>query len=457
VEGELSGIHFSGLPGGHEFNSLVLAVLQAAGTPIRLDQRLQQIICNIEEPLQFEVFVSLGCHNCPDVVQSLNQFALLNPRIRCETIDGGLFPALIEERAIQGVPSVHLNGERFVDGKVEVAMLVERLIARNPAAAEQLAIAQLPLQDVTVVGGGPAGVAAAIYAARKGLKVTMVADRIGGQVKDTQGIENLISVVETSGAELASALKHHINQYEITLREHLWVERIAQGSPKTVHLSSGESFESKSIIIATGAKWRTLGIPGEQENIGQGVAYCPHCDGPFFKGKDVAVVGGGNSGVEAALDLAGIVRSVTVYEFLDQFKADQILLDQAARRENITLLKGVATEEILAQSGKVTGLRYRDRGSDTVHIQNLSAVFVQIGLLPNSAWVDGVVERTPHGEIIINERGETSAEGIFACGDVTTVPYKQIVVAMGEGAKASLAAFEYLLTHEVENKDSKAA
>ena len=445
TDGKMTGIHFSGLPGGHEFNSLVLAVLQASGSSIRLDDSLQQIIRNIDEPLNFEAFISLSCHNCPDVVQSLNQFALLNPKITTETIDGGLFPELIEKRSIQGVPSVHLNGERFADGKVEVAKLVERLMARNPESAYQVTVPQLPQQDVTIVGGGPAGVAAAIYSARKGMKVTMVADRIGGQVKDTQGIENLISVVETTGPELVNALQNHMNQYEITIREHLRVERIEQGDPKTVHLSSGESFDSKTVIIATGAKWRELGIPGERENIGNGVAYCPHCDGPFFKGRDVAVIGGGNSGIEAALDLAGIVKTVTVYEFMDQFKADQVLLDQARQRDNITLLNTVATQEILAEDGKVTALQYQDRDSEEVHTQELSAVFVQIGLIPNSNFVDGLVERTSYGEIVINERGETSADGIFACGDVTTVPYKQIVVAMGEGAKASLAAFDYIL------------
>ncbi len=445
VEGQLSGIHFSGLPGGHEFNSLVLAVLQAAGTPLQLDESLQQIIRSVDEPLNFEVFVSLSCHNCPDVVQSLNQFALLNPNITTETIDGGLFPEVIEARGIQGVPSVYLNGERFADGKVEVAKLVDRLIERYPGAAQQVNTAPLPQQDVTVIGGGPAGVAAAIYVARKGLKVMMIADRIGGQVKDTQGIENLISVVETTGPELANALQNHMNQYPITIREHLRVERIEQGTPKVIHLSSGELFESQTVIVATGAKWRELGIPGEREHIGNGVAYCPHCDGPFFKGKDVAVIGGGNSGIEAALDLAGIVKSVTVYEFMDQFKADRILMDQANRRENITLLKSVATEEILAENGKVIALQYRNRITDEICTQSLSAVFVQIGLLPNSDFVDGVVERTPYGEIVVNERGETDAEGIFACGDVTTVPYKQIVVAMGEGAKAALAAFDYIL------------
>ncbi|AJQ94727.1 alkyl hydroperoxide reductase subunit F [Gynuella sunshinyii] len=296
-----------------------------------------------------------------------------------------------------------------------------------------------------MIGGGPAGVAAAIYAARKGLKVTMVADRIGGQVKDTLGIENLISVPKTTGPELAGALQQHMDDYTITKREHLRVDRIEKGALKTVHLSSGESFETKTLIIATGAKWRELGVPGEQENIGNGVAYCPHCDGPFFKGKDVAVIGGGNSGIEAALDLAGIVKSVTVFEFLPELKADQVLVKQAEARDNITILKNVATRQIIADNGKVTAIEYQDRETEQVRTQDLAGVFVQIGLVPNSAFLKDVVEMTRFGEVVINEKGETSEPGIFACGDVTTVPYKQIVIAMGEGAKASLAAFEYLL------------
>ncbi len=446
VEGNLNGITFSGIPGGHEFNSLVLAVLQSGGAPIQLDPSLRKMVTAIHQPLQFEVFVSLSCHNCPDVVQTLNQFALLNPQIATETIDGGLYPEQVEARHIQGVPTVFLNGEPFANGKVEPAMLVERMFDHFPQMQQNpLDNEALPEQDVTVIGGGPAGVSAAIYAARKGLKVTMVADRIGGQVKDTQGIENLISVTETTGPELANALRHHMDQYEITLREHLRVDRIEQGTPKTITLSSGERFQSRTVIIATGAKWRELGIPGERENIGNGVAYCPHCDGPFFKGKDVAVIGGGNSGVEAALDLSGIVRSVTIYEYMDRFKADQVLLDQVQKRDNITLLSSVATEEIVAKDGKVTALHYRDRNSGESLAQSLAAVFVQIGLVPNSDFLDDLVERTSFGEVVINERGETSAEGIYACGDVTTVPYKQIVVAMGEGAKAALTASDHLL------------
>lgn len=446
VDGQPNGVQFSGIPGGHEFNSLILAILHSSGTEPKLDDQVKQIIKAVQEPLNFEVFISLSCHNCPDIVQTLNQFAILNPVISSEMIDGGLYPALIEERNIQGVPSVYLNGELFANGKIDTASLVSKLTERYPELTERAApTEQLPVQDITVIGGGPAGAAAAIYAARKGLAVTLVADRVGGQVKDTMGIENFISVSKTTGPELAGALQAHMDDYDITSREHFEVLKIDTGDIKTLHLSSGEQIQSKAVIIATGAKWRELGIPGEKENVGNGVAYCPHCDGPFFKGKDVAVVGGGNSGIEAALDLAGIVKSVTVFEFLPELKADQVLINQTAKRSNITIHKNVATQEVLAENGKVVGLQYQDRTSGDVKTCDLAGIFVQIGLLPNSQFLQGVVDLSQHGEVIIDERGQTSEPGIFACGDVTTVPYKQIVIAMGEGAKASLAAFDYLL------------
>lgn len=446
VDGNDSGIRFSGIPGGHEFNSLVLAILHSSGTPIKLDDSLKSIIAGIDEDLQFEVLVSLSCHNCPEVVQTLNQFAVLNPRISCEMIDGGLYPELIEKRNIQGVPTVFLNGEIFANGKVDASILVSRLMEKKPKAASKSAPAeQLPLQDVVVIGGGPAGVAAAVYAARKGLKVTVVADRVGGQVKDTVGIENFISVPKTTGPELSNQLMAHLRDYDITLKEHFSVEKVENGATKSVTLTSGEVIDAKTLIIATGAKWRELGCPGEKENIGNGVAYCPHCDGPFFKGKDVAVIGGGNSGIEAALDLAGIVKSVTVFEFLPDLKADKILVDQAQTRENITIIKNAATQQIVAEGGKVTAIEYKDRATDQVRKQDLAGVFVQIGLVPNSAFVKDIVEQTKYGEIVVNERCETNVPGIYACGDVTTVPYKQIVIAMGEGSKAALSAFDYLL------------
>ena len=448
VNGKPNGVIFSGIPGGHEFNSLVLAVLHSSGTPLKLDDNIQSIVKNVEQSLHFEVFISLSCHNCPDVVQTLNQFAIINPNIKTEMIDGGLYPGLIESRGIQGVPSVYLNGEVFANGKIETAQLIEKLSAFAPKQNNIESV--LPTQDVTVIGGGPAGVAAAIYAARKGLAVTMIADRIGGQVKDTMGIENMISVPKTTGPELVGQMQAHMQDYDITLKEHFRVESVTKGDIKTIKLSSGEEIRSHTIIVATGAKWRELGVPGEKENIGNGVAYCPHCDGPFFKGKDIAVIGGGNSGIEAALDLAGIVKSVTVFEFAPELKADQVIIDQANKRQNIAIKKNVVTQQIIATDGKVTAIEYQDRETGQISTTDLSGVFVQIGLVPNSDFLKEVVDLSQYGEVIINERGETSEKGIFACGDVTTVPYKQIVIAMGEGSKASLSAFDYLLKHKVE-------
>ena len=450
VKGNNNGIHFSGIPSGHEFNSLILAILQSSGTALKLDSTLTKMVKKIDEDLHFEVFISLSCHNCPDVVQSLNQFALLNEKVSAEMIDGGLYPELIDKRNIQGVPSVYLNGELFANGKIDTAQLVDKLIERFPYIIGSDDTEQLPLQDITVIGAGPAGVAAAIYAARKGLNVTMIADRIGGQVKDTVGIENLISVPKTTGTELTGNMQAHLNDYDITIKEFLRVDKIEKDypeskAPKKLHLSSGEVIESKTVIIATGAKWRELGIPGEKENVGSGVAYCPHCDGPFFKGKDVAVVGGGNSGIEAALDLAGMVSHVTVLEFLSELKADKVLVEKAEAHDKITIIKNVATKEVIAENGKVVAIAYEDRASGEIKQQPLSGIFVQIGLLPNSDFLNGVVERTQQGEVIIDEKCQTTEPGIFAAGDVSTVPYKQIVIAMGEGAKASLSAFDYII------------
>ena len=447
VDGKTNGIQFSGIPSGHEFNSLVLAVLHSSGTALKLDDSLKDIIANVREELNFEVYVSLSCHSCPDVVQALNQFATINPNITTETIDGGVYPDLIEKNNIQGVPTVYLNGEVFANGAVDTAQLLDKLINKYPNITAAEPKEALPLQDVTVIGGGPGGVSAAIYAARKGVKVTMIADRFGGQVKDTLAIENLISIPKTTGPELTNALQAHLDEYDITMKQHFRVERVEKGDIKTIHLSSGEQIKTKTLIIASGAKWRELGVPGEKENIGNGVAYCPHCDGPFFKGKDVAVVGGGNSGIEAALDLAGMVKSVTVFEFLPELKADSILLNQVKTRDNISILKNVAVKQIMDAAGKVTGIKYQARDTDEIHTKNLDGVFVQIGLLPNSGFLKGVIELSQYGEVVIDERGQTSEPGIFACGDVTTVPYKQIIIAMGEGAKAALTAFDYLLMH----------
>ena len=449
-----TGIQFTGIPSGHEFNSLVLSILWASGTAMKLDEALQQNIARLDQRVKFEVFVSLDCHNCPDAVQALNQFALINDNISSEMIDGGLFQDELAKRDIQGVPVVFLNGKRFANGKINISEIVNDLAERFPIIRQADNQSNLPLQDVTVIGGGPAGTAAAIYSARKGLKVSLIADRIGGQVKDTMSIENFISVSSTSGPQLAGDLQAHIDEYDITIKQHVRVDSIENGLHKKLQLSSGEIIESKSVILATGANWRELGIPGEQENVGNGVAYCPHCDGPFFKGKDVAVIGGGNSGIEAALDLSGIVKSVTVFEFMPELKADSVLVEQTQKRGNITILKNVAAKQILTEDGKVSAIEYEERQSGANKIQPLAGVFVQIGLIPNSQLAENLVERTQHGEIIIDEKCQTSEAGIFACGDVTTVPYKQIVIAMGEGSKASLAAFEYLLTYDTLSADS---
>ena len=450
ADGTDTGIIFSGIPGGHEFSSLILAILQAGGSALKLDESIQTLIRAVRQPLAFTTYISLSCHNCPDVVQTLNQFALLNPAISSEMIDGGLFQEQIEAKNIQGVPAVYLNGEAFANGKIDTARLVEKLLERYPDLASAAAPAEsLPLQDVVVIGGGPAGSSAAIYAARKGLKVTLVADRIGGQVKDTMDIENLISVPKTTGPELAGKLHTHLAAYPITLRENLRVQSVEKGgATHKVLLNTGETIETRTLIVASGAKWRELGIPGEKENIGNGVAFCPHCDGPFFKDKDIAVIGGGNSGVEAALDLAGIVKSVTVLEFMPELKADKVLVEQLGKRDNIRVITSAAAQAIDTENGKVSRLRYTDRTTDTAQTLALQGIFVQIGLVPNSDFLGDVVERTRFGEIVINAKGETSTPGIFAAGDVTTVPYKQIIVAMGEGAKAALSAFDYLIRQQ---------
>lgn len=450
VEKQATGISFSGIPSGHEFNSLILAILQSGGSKIKLDESITTMLKNVKEKLQFETIVGLSCQNCPDVVQALNQFALLSSNISNEMIDGGLYPDLMEERDIQGVPCVYLNGEMFVSGKSDVLKLITKLEEVYPNL-KPVSNQSLPLQDVVIIGGGPAGISAAIYTARKGLKVTMIAENIGGQVKETMGIENLISVSSTTGPKLTGDMQSHLRDYDITVKEHLRVTEIEKGVIKTLNLSSGEIVEAKTIIIATGAKWRELGVPGEKENIGNGVAYCPHCDGPFFKDKDVSVVGGGNSGIEAALDLSGIVKSVTVLEFLPELKADKILVDRAKSKENIRMVSNAETKQIISENGKVTGIEYQDRLTSKINLIKLDGVFIQIGLIPNSQFLKEVVKLSKHGEIIINEHGETSEEGIFACGDATTVPYKQIIISMGEGAKAALSASDYLMKYAPEN------
>ncbi|EDY85202.1 alkyl hydroperoxide reductase, F subunit [Verrucomicrobiia bacterium DG1235] len=444
---ESTGIRFSGIPGGHEFNSFVLAFLQAGGIPVKLDDALVRQAAAIDAELSFEVIISLDCHNCPDVVQTLNQFAIVNPKISCEMIDGSAHKAFAEERNVQGVPTVFLNRKPFSNGKISAAEILEKLKSHVTLEPVEV-VADETLYDVAVIGGGPAAAAAAIYTARKGLSVLMLAEKIGGQVADTMGIENLIGVTKTTGPELTKNLRAHVESYPVKIREEVRVNavsKIENTANWQLVLSSSETIKSKTVVIATGAKWRELGVPGEKENVGKGVAYCPHCDGPFFKGKDVVVVGGGNSGVEAALDLAGIVKSVTVVEFMDTLKADRVLIDQLQSTANATIVTDTATESVEASAKGVTGLVLKDRSTGETQLYPTDGVFVQIGLAPNSAFAKETVTTNRYGEIEINTRCETDQSGIFACGDVTTVPYKQIVVSMGEGAKAGLSAFEYLL------------
>ncbi|GBF50878.1 alkyl hydroperoxide reductase large subunit [Leptospira ryugenii] len=441
-----TAVAFDGIPGGHEFSSLVLAILQAGGSPLRLDASLVEAIQQIQDDLQFETYVALDCHNCPEVVQTLNAFSLVNPKIKNVMIDGALFPDRVNEKKIQGVPTVYLNGERFLSGQADTAKIFDKLLESvklNLAPKETKE--DSTVYDVTVIGGGPSGVASAVYTARKGLKVLLIAERMGGQVKDTVGIENIISVPYTTGQELSSTLAKQLESNQVAKRENVRVTMIEPGVIKKIHLNTTEVISTKTIIISTGAKWRELNVPGERENIGKGVAYCPHCDGPFFKNKDVVVVGGGNSGVEAALDLSGIVKSVTLIEFGDQLKADKVLVEKMEQTKNIRSVVSAETKEILSSGDKVTGLIYQDRKDGRQISLETDAVFVQIGLVPNSGFVKDLVQTNRFGEILVDEKCRTSVDGIFACGDVTQTPYKQIVIAMGEGAKAAISAFEHLL------------
>ena len=439
-----AGIFFSGTPGGHEFNSFILAILHSGGHDLKIDDTIIDQVKSIHVDLNFQVYISLDCQICPDVVQSLNKLAIINNKIRCETIDGGAFQENVKELGIQAVPTVFLNGKPFSSGKTNIPKIIKKLEEFNLMAFKKETL-NSTLFDCVVIGGGPAGISSAVYLARKGLKVVLVAETIGGQVKETLGIENLISVIQTTGEKLTSDLHNHLLDYEIKIKDNMIVEKIINKSHKNVHLSSGEILQSKTVIIATGARWRELNIPGEKENLGKGVAYCPHCDGPFFKNKEVAVVGGGNSGVEAALDLSGIAKKVSLIEFMPDLKADQILVDKVKNSDNIKIFTNTKSKEVVSESGIVNGLLCEKRENSEEFLIPLKGIFVQIGLIPNSNFVKNLVKTTSYGEIIIDESGKTSIEGIFACGDVTTIPYKQIVISMGEGAKTALTVADYLM------------
>ncbi|QXY92622.1 alkyl hydroperoxide reductase subunit F [Pseudomonas sp. MTM4] len=453
IGGNIS-LRFAGIPMGHEFTSLVLALLQVGGHPSKTAPEVIEQIKNIEGDYTFETYFSLSCQNCPDVVQALNLMAVLNPNIRHVAIDGALFQGEVEARQIMSVPSIYLNGELFGQGR----MGEEEILAKLDTGASARDAEKLSAKDafdVLVVGGGPAGAAAAIYAARKGIRTGVAAERFGGQVLDTMAIENFISVNETEGPKLARALESHVREYDVDImnlqRAAALIPASAEGGLHEIKLENGGLLKAKTLILATGARWREMNVPGEQQYRGRGVAYCPHCDGPLFKGKRVAVIGGGNSGVEAAIDLAGIVAHVTLIEFDSQLRADAVLQKKLHSLPNVTVITSALTSEVIGDGQKVTGLTYKDRNSSEFHNLELEGIFVQIGLLPNSDWLKGTVELTSRGEIIVDARGETSLPGIFAAGDVTTVPYKQIVIAVGEGAKASLSAFDHLIRSSVED------
>jgi NADH-dependent peroxiredoxin subunit F len=437
-------LRFAGVPMGHEFTSLVLALLQTGGHPPKADSALVEQIRALQGEFHFETFVSLTCQSCPDVVQALNLMAVLNPNVRHTMIDGAVFQDEVARRQVMAVPAVYLNGQPFAQGRMELQEIVAKL--DSSAAARQAAAlsAKAPF-DVLVIGGGPAGAAAAIYAARKGIRTGIAAERIGGQLLDTVGIENFISVKETKGHTLAVGLEQHVATYDVDVMNLQRAQALIPGALTEVTFADGGALKARSVVIATGARWREIGVPGEREYRNRGVAYCPHCDGPLFKGKRVAVIGGGNSGVEAAIDLAGLVAHVTLIEFDAQLRADAVLQNRLRSLSNVTVISGAQTTEITGDGERVTGLAYRDRDSGAVQALELAGVFVQIGLTPNTDWLKGVVKLSPRGEIEVDARGQTSVPGIFAAGDCTVVPYKQIVIAVGEGAKASLGAFDHLI------------
>ncbi len=442
--GEAAGIRFAGVPLGHEFTSLVLALLQVGGYPSKESAGLLQQIAALPGEHQFETFISLSCQNCPDVVQALNLMAVLNPAIRHTMIDGAVFEQEVAARQIMSVPAVYLNGKPFGQGRMSLEEIVAKLDRRS-AETRNAELADRAPYDMLIVGGGPAGAAAAIYAARKGLRTGIVAERFGGQVLDTMGIENFISVRETEGPKMAAALEEHVKAYDVDIIDLQRATALATGELIGVQLESGATLRGRSVVVATGARWREMGVPGEREYRGRGVAYCPHCDGPLFKGKRVAVVGGGNSGVEAAIDLAGIVREVTLLEFDGKLRADEVLQRKLRSLPNVRVIVSAQTSEVHGADGKVNALSYRDRGRNELQRIELEGVFVQIGLVPNTDWLKGAVALTPRGEIEVDARGQTSLPGVFAAGDATTTPFKQIVIAMGEGAKAALGAFDHLI------------
>jgi alkyl hydroperoxide reductase subunit F len=443
-----ASLRFAGLPLGHEFTSLVLALLWTGGHPPKVEVEVIDSIRALDGDFNFEVYMSLTCHNCPDVVQALSLMAILNPKIKTVVIEGGAFQDEVTRREIMAVPMVFLNGQMFSSGHTTVEEIVAKLDT-GASAREATKLSAKDPYDVLVVGGGPAGAAAAVYAARKGIRTGVVAERFGGQVNDTMSIENFISVPETDGPKFAAALQAHVKTYDVDImnlqRADKLIPAAQAGGLIELQLANGGTLKSRTVILSTGARWRNVNVPGEQEYKTKGVAYCPHCDGPLFKGKRVAVIGGGNSGVEAAIDLAGLVAHVTLIEFDTKLRADAVLITKLQSLPNVTIHVNAQTTEITGDGQKVNGLSFKDRASEAAHHIELEGVFVQIGLVPNTEWLKGTLELSKHGEIVIDAKGQTSLPGVLAAGDVTTVPYKQIIIATGEGAKAALSAFDYLI------------
>ena len=446
--GATNSLRFAGLPLGHEFTSLVLALLWTGGHPPKVEPEVIEQIAALEGDFNFEVYMSLTCHNCPDVVQALSLMAIVNPRIRTVVIDGALYQAEVDQRQVMAVPMVYLNGEVFGSGRMSLEEIVAKLDVKSEAR-EAARLDALAPYDMLIVGGGPAGAAAAVYAARKGIRVGVAAERFGGQTNDTMAIENYISVLETDGPKFASALEAQVRHYGVDILNLQRAERLIPaaepGGPVQVQLANGATLKARSVVLSTGARWRNVNVPGEQQYRNKGVAYCPHCDGPLFKGKRVAVIGGGNSGVEAAIDLAGVVQHVDLVEFADALKADAVLVNRLRSLPNVRIHVNAQTTEITGDGLKVNGLRFRDRATQQEQLLPLEGVFVQIGLVPNTEFLKGTLELSKFGEIVVDAKCHTSLPGVFAAGDVTTVPYKQIVIAAGEGAKAALSAFDYLI------------
>ena len=447
---EAPRIHFAGIPLGHEFTSLVLAMLQTGGHPVKLSDALIAQIQALKGSFKFEVFISLSCHNCPDVVQALNSMAALNPAIECTMIDGALFQDEVNARQIMAVPTVFLNGENFGQGRMSIEEIIAKLDTGGDARMSEEISAKAPF-EVLVIGGGPAGAAAAIYAARKGIRTGLLAERFGGQVLDTMSIENFIATPATEGPKLVAALEAHVDAYAVDVMKlqnvHHIVPAAKPGDLIEVQTRSGARLKTRALILATGARWRNMNIPGEDAYKGKGVCFCPHCDGPLFKGKRVAVIGGGNSGVEAAIDLAGLVAHVTLLEFDPTLRADAVLQSKLRSLPNVTIITNALSTEVHGNGEKLTALSYQDRSDGSLQRLELAGIFVQIGLLPNTDWLQKTLELTPRGEIVIDAKGQTSLAGVFAAGDCTTTPHKQIVIAVGSGATAALSAFDYLIRH----------